>query len=189
MAAYPAPKVWTVDEFLEWERAQEDRYEYVGGVIRMMVGGTNRHSRITFRLAVSLHSRLQGRHCEVFSEGPKIKVEWAAMYPDVLVTCGQVSDRDDTVADPVLIAEVLSPSTAGHDAVTKWEAYRTIVSLQHYVLVAQDACAIDVLTRDGDGWRLVRYDRMEQVLPLTALGIEVPLAEIYEGSSVARSLP
>lgn len=185
MAAHPAPKVWTVDEFLEWERAQEERYEYVGGIIRMMVGGTNRHSRITFRLAVSLHGRVQGRPCEVFSERSKVKVEWAVMYPDVLVTCGPVSDKDDAIADPVLIAEVLSPSTAGHDAVTKWEAYRTIASLQHYLLVAQDACAIDLLTRDGDGWRLMRYDRMDQVLPLTTLGIALPLAEIYEGSSVA----
>ncbi len=184
--AHAEPKPWTLDDFLAWERTQPERYEFVDGAIRMMVGGTNDHRTIALNIAAGLRERLRGAGCRAFVEGPKVVADGQSMYPDVAVVRGAIDPKADFVADAVLIAEVLSRSTAGFDAGAKWQAYRELPSLQHYLLVSQDACAVDLYTRDGEGWRLMRYARSDQVLPLTALGIEMPLAEVYEDSSAAR---
>lgn len=182
--AEPAPKPWTVEEFLAWERQQDDRFEYVGGMVRMMTGGTNNHSVIVLNLAVALRAILRGTRCTALAEGPKVRTAHSVMYPDVLVTCAPLDLDQDTVAEPLLIAEVLSKSTAGFDRGIKWDAYQYLPSLRHYLLIEQEACKVDLFTRDGDGWRLTTYKSLEQSVPLAALDMELPLEAIYAGSMV-----
>ncbi len=174
----PAPKPWTVGEFLDWERTQDQPHEYVGGMIRMMVGGTAAHNTITGNLFAALHAALRGGPCRAFVEGPKVSSAFSVMYADVVVTCAAVDPQADVIPEPMLIAEVLSPSTAKFDRGDKWLAYGSLESLQHYLLIAQDKCAVDVYTRDGEEWRLRRHDRMDQTVVLTALDLAVPVAAI-----------
>ena len=178
------PRPWTLDEFLTWERGQPDRYEFIDGVVRLMTGGSNDHRTIMGNLFAWLRNRVRPRGCRAFVEGPKVLVDDHSLYPDVSVVCGEVRPKDDCVTDAVLIAEVMSPSTEGYDRGAKWRLYRNLPSLRHYLLISQDGCAVDLYSREGDGWRPLRFTDLDQSLPLTALDLDLPLADLYEDSSV-----
>ncbi|HYH40182.1 MAG TPA: Uma2 family endonuclease [Azospirillum sp.] len=176
----PLPKPWTVAEFLEWERQQPERYEFVDGVIRMMTGGTNQHSRIKRNISTALQNALRGRTCEPWVEGPKVVTAVSTTYPDAVVNCGDVDAKDDRIENPVVIIEVLSRTTADHDRGGKWVAYQGIPSLQHYLLVSQDEPRVDVFTRDGTGWRLEVMTGLDAHIALPAIDCTLTLAEVYE---------
>ncbi len=173
------PKPWSVDEFLGWEREQAERYEFVDGLIRMMTGGSNAHAAAKGNLFAALHASVKAP-CRVFVDGPKIITTTASLYPDVLVTCAPVVMTDDTVREPVLIAEVLSRSTAGHDRGAKWLAYREIKGLAHYLLVWQDVRRVELFSRRTGGWELAILEPPAPI-ELAALGVSFGFAEIYNG--------
>ena len=172
-------KPWTVDEFLAWEREQEERYEFVDGVVRMMTGGSNAHAAVKGNLFAALRTLVR-EPCRVFARGPKVVTATASLYPDVLVTSAPVVMTDDTVREPRLIAEVLSRTTAHHDRSTKWLAYREIAGLAHYLLVWQDARRVELFSRRGGGWELTILEPPASI-DLSALGVSLRFAEIYEG--------
>jgi Uma2 family endonuclease len=168
-----------MDEFLAWEREQAERYEFVDGVVRMMTGGSNAHAAVKGNLYVALRGRLKSP-CRAFVDGPKVVTASASLYPDVLVTCAPVVMADDTVREPVLIAEVLSRSTAGHDRGAKWLAYREIASLAYYLLVWQDRPQVELFSRQDGGWELAIAEP-PALLRLEALGVELDIGQLYEG--------
>jgi len=145
----PLPKPWTVEDFLEWEAQQPERYEFIDGLILGMVGGSAAHAAIRDNITGALRSRLRGTGCRAFSEGLKVVTDVAAHYPDVVVTCAPVQPTDDRVPEPVIVVEVLSRATADRDRSAKWIGYQDIPSLQHYVLVAQDRRRGELFTRTG----------------------------------------
>lgn len=173
------PKPWTVDEFLAWEREQEERYELVDGVVRMMTGGTLAHTIVKGNLFAALRARVP-LPCRVLVDGAKVVTPTASLYPDVLVTCSAVAMTDDTVREPTLIAEVLSRSTAHHDRGAKWLAYREIEGLTHYVLVWQDVRRVELFSRRAGGWELVILEPPAPI-ELSALGVSLGFAEVYDG--------
>lgn len=175
----------TLDEFLAWESVQPERYEYVDGLITMMTGGTFAHTDIKGNLFAALRTRLRGSGCRPLIEGPKLLFDGQCLYPDVAVICGETRPQDDVMTDAVLIAEVLSPTTEARDRGRKWATYRGLPSLQHYLLIAQDAVLVEIFTREGDGWRWMRCSSPDDCLALTAVGVELPLAEVYEDIPVA----
>ena len=139
------PEPWTVEEFLAWEREQEERYEYVGGVIRMMVGGTLDHNTIAGNVFSGLRTQLRDGPCRVFMEAVKVVADAATMYPDVVVTCAPGSGQSDVVPEPEIVARgALSRSTQGFDRGPKLDAYQQILSLKQYVLIAQDEIRVSV---------------------------------------------
>ncbi len=167
-------------DLLEWERRQEERFEFVGGILRAMVGGTLAHNQIIGNIVEALRGRLRGSPCRVFMEGVKVITADAFMYPDLVVTCSPVSMSADAVPDPVAIFEVLSKSTADHDRGAKWLACQTLPSLQQYVLVAQGRMLVETYVRAGDGWRYQRLDGPVSALDLPFGGAALTMAEIYE---------
>ena len=162
------PRPWTVDEFLDWEREQAERYELVDGVVRMMTGASNAHAAVKGNVYASLRGLIPAP-CRVFVDGPKVVTASASLYPDVVVTCAPVVMTDDTVREPRLIAEVLSRTTAHHDRSTKWLAYREIASLVHYLLVWQDVRRVELFSRRGAGWDLVILEP-PATIEISALG-------------------
>ena len=185
------PTPWTVDDFLEWEAQQPERYERVGGIIRMMTGGTIAHNRITQSCARALESRLQGSECEVFTSDIKVvSPEGDVTYPDAVVVCGAIPDEATSIETPVVVVEVLSKSTAERDHGLKRWAYLKIPSLKHYVLIAQNEPTVEVATRADDGsWRSVLHEGLEARAHLEALGVELSLAEIFARVSFAPAPP
>ena len=126
----------SVDEFLAWEEHQPERHEFYLGETFAMVGGTARHNRVILNLASRIGDHLDGTSCQVFAENMKVQITEGILYPDVMVTCGKAEAGDEqTVSDPKLIIEVLSPSTRGYDKRDKFILYRTLASLREYVLI------------------------------------------------------
>lgn len=153
------------DDYLAAERAcRDERHEYFDGEVFAMTGATWEHNLITSNLTRELSTALKARPCFVLSNDMRVRVESAnaGTYPDVAVLCDRPAfydNRRDTVTNPTLLIEVLSPSSEGYDRGDKFARYRQPLSLRQYVLVAQDRVAVDVLTRDTDQrWVLTAYD-------------------------------
>jgi len=176
------PEPWTVEEFLAWEREQEERYEYAGGIIRMMVGGTLDHNTIALNVASRLRALLAGGSCRVFMEGVKVVSDAATMYPDVVVTCQPLAPDDDRVPDPTVVVGVLSPTTERHDRIAKWRQYQRIDSLEHFVLVEQAERRVEVYSRTEAGWALASIEPPEDAVVLQSIGAHLSLEAIYEDS-------
>ena len=171
----------TLVDFLAWEEQQPERYERVGGRVRMITGGTIDHGRITRNVALALDRRLRERNCEVFTSDIKVvSPEDDVMYPDVQVACGELSGKATRLEAPVVVVEVLLESTAARDHGPKRWAYQTIASISHLVLIDQSKPGVEVSTRNEDGsWRSVIQRGLEGRAQLPALGIEIGLDEIF----------
>lgn len=169
----------TVAEFLDWEERQERPWEFDGFAPVAMVGVTAAHAGIQRNLTVALGSRLRGRPCRFF--GPEIKVltGGSVQYPDGIVTCTPPGPRDRIVDQPVILFEILSESTAATDRTEKAREYRATPSVQRYVMLEQGRIAAEMHVRDGDRWLSVLLFEGD-TLAMPEIGVEVPLAEIYE---------
>ena len=170
--------------FLDWEAAQDERHEYHRGDVFAMAGGTEPHARIITNCVLALSAALKGRGCTVYTDALRVRVEAEDLftYPDLSVVCGPGQFYDlkrTTLLDPMLLVEVLSPSTETYDRTTKLRFYRQIPGLATVLLVAQDAPAVDVVARDGDGWRITTESGGE--VTVEALGIRLALADLYDG--------
>ena len=181
MAPY-LPTPWTVDDFLEWEAQQPERYELIDGVIVGRVGGSAAHTIIKGNLYATLAARLGNGPCRALTEGLKVVTSIAVHYPDLAVICTPIRPADDQIREPVVIVEVLSRTTGDRDRGAKWVGYRELPSLQHYVLVAQHRRFVEVYSRDGAGWSLALYAPPLPGVPLPAIGVELPLDAIYDRS-------
>jgi Uma2 family endonuclease len=183
------PSPWTVEEFLAWERDQPERYEFHAGFIRMMVGGTLDHNTIAGNIMATLRGHLRGGPCRAFMEGGKVMSSAQLMYPDVVITCSAINPKSDVVPEPVVVFEVLSRSTEGFDRGEKWLAYQSLSSLRQYVLVSQDELRVDLYDRQKAGWSYRVLSGPSATLKLAVGRIELPMAAIYEGSSIAPGSP
>ncbi len=175
---------FTPEQYLALERKAETKSEFCDGFIEAMAGASRAHGLISLNLASHLLLQLQDRPCEVYNGDMRVWVGPANRYtyPDVVVVCGepQFQDSDlDTLINPTVIVEVLSPTTEKKDRGKKFTGYRGLHSLKDYILVDQDEVLVDQYTRDGNQWRLTIHDRHADVLHLASIGCEVPLSSIY----------
>ena len=177
----------SLDEFLAWERDQELRYEFDGVQPVAMTGGTIEHSEIATNLVEALRRRLRGQPCRAFRGDLKILANGRIRYPDATVTCTLPARGADIVPEPVVVFEILSPSTASIDRIEKNQDYRLTPSIRHYVMLEQTRQAATVFSRAGDDWvgHVVTGD---VVLRLPEIGIELPLREAYIGVEFPDSL-
>ncbi|MEO8715339.1 MAG: Uma2 family endonuclease [Acetobacteraceae bacterium] len=172
-------KAMTRDEFLAWERRQELRYEFDGFVPMAMTGGTVAHAIIQRNLITALTIRLRGKACQPFGSELKIAVAGSIRYPDAFVLCSPIAPDAQIVDHPVVIFEILSRSTAMIDRVVKNQEYQDTPSVTRYVMLEQSRAVATMFERvDGD-W-IGHVVRGDAVLPMPEIGIEVPLAELYE---------
>lgn len=170
----------TFEEFLAFIEHAGGRYELVNGEIFGMTGAALRHVDVTTNLVVALHAALKGRPCRVRASDAMVRTAAGdALYPDVVVTCGERDTHPLWIGHPTLIIEVLSDSTAAYDRGLKFEKYRSIEALAEYVLVDPDRRAVDVFRRETDGrwgFEAVR----EGVVHLASVAVELSLDVLYE---------
>ena len=174
-------KPMTLAEFLEWEERQPLRYEFDGVGPVAMTGGTAGHSTIQGNLAIALGGRLRGKPCRFYGSDLKFQVaEGHVRYPDGMVVCSPVGRTATVVFDPVVVFEVLSPSTAGSDRIAKAREYQATPSVQRYVMLEQDGVSATIYARSGDTWthEILIAD---SILSLPEIDVSLPLAELYEG--------
>jgi Uma2 family endonuclease len=177
-------KPMSLEQFLKWEELQELRYEFDGIQPVAMTGGTAEHSAIQRNLITALTNRLRGKPCQPHGSELKILVAGSIRYPDAFVVCTPIPRGATVVNDPVVVFEILSPSTATTDHIVKNQEYRDTASIQRYVMLEQDQQAATVFTRAGDDW-VGHVMSGDVVLAMPEIGIEVPLAELYEGVELA----
>lgn len=183
MSAQPQPRL-TPEEYLELDRASEFRNEYYNGRMYAMSGGTYTHAIIARNLTFSIQNAT-GPRCIATQSDVRVRVSPAGLYtyPDVVVVCGEpkyIDGRKDTVANPILIAEILSPSTEAYDRGFKSTHYRKLESLQEYLLVSQSEPHVEVFRRQASGdWLLSESDGLEAACNLESLPCRIQLKDIY----------
>ena len=174
-------KRMTLAEFLEWEERQPLRYEFDGVGPVAMTGGTAGHTIIERNLAMAIGGRLRGHPCRHYGNDLKFQVaEGHVRYPDGMVVCSPVARTANAVYDPVIIFEVLSASTAREDRIVKAREYQATPSVRRYVMLEQDSVGATVYARSSELWT---HDILiaDSMLFLPEIGVELPLAELYEG--------
>jgi Uma2 family endonuclease len=177
----------SVEEYLALEEKSEIRHEFFEGEIFAMAGGTFNHSIIAGNLIAHLKGFTKTRGCFVSNADLRIKVEATGLltYPDVAMICGEphLEYRPaDTLTNPTLVAEVLSPSNESYDRGTKFEHYRQIPSLSTYLLISQDAPRVEQFVRQTDfKWEYRTITGLDATMELPALGITLSLKEIFAG--------
>jgi Uma2 family endonuclease len=178
---------FSVEEYLQLEQTSEVRHEYLGGQVFAMSGGSKEHNTISLNIASTLRSHLRGGYCRAFMADMKVNIELNSRhnksiyyYPDVVVTCD--SDEQDrfSLNYPCLIIEVLSPSRGITDKREKLVNYRTLESLQEYVLVSQDKIKVEVYRKDNQGNWLMQTLGKDDELRLDSIDLTLTMAQIYE---------
>jgi Uma2 family endonuclease len=168
----------TPEAYLEGELHSDVRHEYVAGHVYAMVGASRAHNRIAGNLYTALHGYLRGGPCQVFIADMKVRTAAAFYYPDVVVSCDPADQHEYYCERPLLIIEVLSPSTDRADTLEKRIAYQALTSLQEYVLVPQDNMEVRIYRRRGDSWELETYAAGDQVA-LHSVGLDLPIEQIF----------
>jgi Uma2 family endonuclease len=174
----------TEEEYLRIERDALEKSEFHDGRMFAMSGGSPNHALLTARMCSLLDQKLPAG-CRVFSPDLRIKVAPAGLYTyaDCSVVCGELEysdDHKDAVLNPLLIVEVLSPSTEGYDRGKKFELYRTIASFREYLIVHQDRRHVEHFSKQDDGsWLLREHSGADGSVAIAGLGVHISLAELY----------
>jgi len=178
--------VLTPQQYLEQERNAEFRSEYFDGQLLAKMGSSAKHCTIVGNIIIGIGQQFKKRTCEIFANMMRLKVIKTSsyFYPDVVAVCGKPQFEDneqDVLLNPIVIVEVLSPSTEGYDRGTKFEHYRTIDSLSDYLLVAQDKIHVEHYVRQSDrSWLFSEFKSAEEKIQMESIGGELLVAEIYE---------
>jgi len=181
-----APKQrMTPAEYLAFERQSEQRHEYYRGEIFAMAGASLAHNRIMSNILFELQSQFRDRPCDAFANDMRTQISSIGLYvyPDVVALCGEPNFEDnvfDSLINPQLVVEVLSPSTESYDRGQKFQFYRQSESLTDYLLVAQNRISVEHFRRQSSGqWIFNGYTVIEDVIEFTSLDCTLSLKEIY----------
>ena len=183
MSGRSAPLL-TPEEYLALDRAAAFKSEYFDGQMVSMSGGTFVHSILAAAFSSELRNALAGRDCWVTNSDARVRATRSTfVYPDVCVVCGRPElENDDVLLNPVLIAEVLSDSTERYDRGLKFTRYRSMPTLQDYVLIAQTEARVEVFRRQPDeSWSLRIYEGIDKVAKLESLAVDLSLRALYRG--------
>jgi len=179
----PETHYYTESEYFEIERRSEGRWEYVNGHIRLMAGGSDDHNTISMNVAGSLRSILLTKGCRVYGSDMKLHTgDGMNTFPDVSVVCGDRQyylGKDHVIINPLLIVEVLSPSTRDYDQGDKFRHYQTIDSLQEYLLVEPGTPAVRLYTRREGYWEFREIVGLEKAVTFHAVEVTLALADVY----------
>jgi Uma2 family endonuclease len=184
MASSPQPFI-SEERYLALDRAAEVRSEYHDGQMFAMSGGTDAHATIGGNLFAEFRAALHGKPCRPSNSDLRLRIPRTRsyVYPDVMVLCreaDQLAGQNDMVDSPHLIAEVISPSSEKFDRGAKFAMYKTIESLQEYMLISQDEPLVELFSRQPGGWFLTEARGLKSVIRIESLGLEIALSGIFE---------
>ena len=184
MSSIAAQTYLSPDEYIAAERKATLKSEYLSGEIVAMSGASNAHNLITMNVATGLYNQLAERGCRVYASDMRVGIgaEVSYFYPDMAVVCDEPRFEDnalDTLINPIVVIEVLSPSTEAYDRGEKSGRYRQLKSLQEYILISQNQVHVEHYLRQGKQWILSKFSTLENVLPLTSIEAELSLNQIY----------
>ena len=174
----------TSEEYITFERKAPFKNEFINGEIVAMSGASRSHNRITGDVFRAISNQLVDSECGAFIGDMRVKAGTTAsyFYPDVVVACKELRFEDeafDTLLNPCIVVEVLSPSTEAADRGEKFARYRQLDSLQEYILISQDKVRVEHFLRQGTQWISTECRELTDVLPLTSIDCALPLGDIY----------
>ena len=181
-----ASHIWNQKDYLAFERANEERHEYFNGEVRKMNRGNANHTLIVGSAAASIYSQLRSRPHKVYMLNLRLKVQSIGFYTyfDIGVTSDDVQLEDehkDTLLNPTLLIEILSPSTENYDRGEKFRRYSNLDSLQEYLLIAQDTPRIERYLRQANNeWLLTEVAGLDATLELPSIQCTLALVDVYE---------
>ena len=193
-AVFKTPRFADAEAYLAWEELQPERHEYVDGEVYAMTGVRVAHNDININAFVFLRRALTGTPCKVFGIDLKLQLspDGNHLYPDLMVTC----DPRDTpssdgrfISHPWLVAEVLSDSTAAYDRGRKFELYRSIATLTHYLLIEQTRPYAELFFKNEQGLWVLQPLQTDGLIPIERLGQPWPVASLFEGVDFTPAKP
>ena len=184
MSAVTTQDVFSPEQYLALERNASFKSEFHEGHIYAMTGASREHNLVSINIAGEFRDQLKNRPCEAYLNDMRVKAATARnyFYPDAAVVCGQPVFEDghhDTMLNPTVLIEVLSPTTEAYDRGDKFRQYRNIASLQEYLLVSQNKPLIERFVRQGDGWVLTAHEGVDAVVTVEAIDCTLALSEVY----------
>lgn len=169
------------EEYLAGEEVAELKHELVDGEVYAITGAMLRHVTVTMNFGYALRLALRGGRCRVYASDAMVRTpEDAAFYPDVVVTCSERDTHPRIISHPSVVVEVLSEGTGAHDRGLKFERYRSIPTLEEYVVVDPDRVAVDVHRRGESGLWVLHPFRDGDAVELTSIGVSLPISAVYE---------
>jgi Uma2 family endonuclease len=180
-------KFYTIQEYLQIERGSLEKHEYYKGEIFAMSGASPRHNVIAVNIITTLSIALKGKRCRPFGSDMRIQIPENSLftYPDVSIFCGDViiSPEDkETVIQPTVIIEILSPSTKNYDRGEKFMLYRAIPALKEYILIDSESVHAEHFAINEEGlWQLKEYNNLIEKVIIETLNLQLILNDVYEG--------
>lgn len=193
-------KNFTIEEYLEFEKSSLEKHEYyLGEIFEMpghgellaMSGASNRHNKIYSNLFGGLAIKLKGKHCQPYGPDMRIYIPENTLftYPDITIICGDFISSDvdeDSIVKPVILIEILSPSTRRYDRGEKFKLYRDIPTLKEYIMIDSQSILAEAFRINEKGhWELEEYKLATSELKFSSIQISIPLSEIYEGTKLS----
>ncbi len=184
MSSLAVQTIYTPEEYLILERKGTLKSEFLNGDIFAISGATLAHTLITVDITTELNIQLRGKDCKVVSNDLRVKTVQLVsyLYPDVVVFCGEPKFEDetfDTLLNPVVIIEVLSPSTEVYDRTEKFEYYKQITTLQEYILVSQDKVKVEHHRLQENQWKIKEHQALQDTFTLSSIGCKLTLSDVY----------
>ena len=184
MSTLAAQTYLTPAEYIDLERKAVTKSEYLSGQIVAMSGASNAHNIITMNTSYQLYDQLLDRDCLVYASNMRVRVHdpISYFYPDIIVVCGEPRFEDDvfdTLLNPTVVIEVLSPSTAAYDRREKFTRYQQIASLKEYILISQNRIYLEHHLRQEDQWRATEFQKLEDVVLVPSIECELLLGHVY----------
>jgi Uma2 family endonuclease len=185
MSAVPAPKFYSIEEYLLLEEEAEEKHEYYQGEIFAMAGATIPHNQVVRNTLTAIDNFLRGKSCQVFPSDLKIWCEKHSLftYPDISIVCGDpevLNNRNDVISNPSVIIEVLSAKTQNYDRGNKFKYYRSLPSLKEYILISSMEILIERYSRLSTGfWHLRELTNPDDSFLIEAIDFSCPLMDLY----------
>ncbi len=186
MSAQIQPAYITPEDYITRERKAKYKSEYFAGEIFAMSGASEAHNLIAGNVFAELHTQFKKRSCKVYNNDMRVKVSSTGLYtyPDIVALCNKPrfdDEQKDTLLNPTVIIEVLSDSTANYDRGIKFKHYRSLDSLQEYLLIAQDEYYIEHYVRQiNNQWILLEINNLQATIKLTSIDCSLALPEVYD---------
>jgi Uma2 family endonuclease len=181
---------FTIEEYLQMERASEQKHDYYSGEIFAMSGAGNRHNVIFKNLYGDLAYKLRGKPCQPYGSDLRVHIPENTLftYPDISIFCRDIIDDkgdDDVFVQASVLIEILSPSTRDYDRGTKFKLYRDIPSLKEYVLVDSETVSVEIFRLNETGhWQLQEYKSRDELIQIHTVSFEILLDELYRGTKL-----
>jgi Uma2 family endonuclease len=185
-------KILTIEEYLAFERQSAEKHEYFKGEVFAMAGASNMHNLLFSNLFGEIASKLKGKPFRPYGSDMRVHIPQNTLftYPDISIFCGSINSLDkerDNAIGPVVILEILSPSTKNYDRGGKFLLYRDIPSLKEYILVDTEFTHIEAFRINLVGqWELTEYKTKEEVLSLTSIELTLSMRDIYEDTQLGQ---